>query len=118
MTCHAARRPTDFQRWLRRERQEVCRSIALTDNELLGRERHQPGESIDDAATETACRVLARLGDRERRVLAEIEAAEARLAAGTFGACEECGRPIPPARLRVVPAARFCVDCERVAELY
>ncbi|AZS36603.1 RNA polymerase-binding transcription factor DksA [Microbacterium lemovicicum] len=43
--------------------------------------------------------------------LADLEAAEARLAAGTYGVCEGCGRSIPPARLAVRPAARRCVAC-------
>ncbi|MCB0906088.1 MAG: TraR/DksA C4-type zinc finger protein [Nocardioidaceae bacterium] len=43
--------------------------------------------------------------------LAEIEAALERLAAGGFGICEGCGRPIPPARLEARPTARRCVGC-------
>ncbi|WP_148615546.1 TraR/DksA family transcriptional regulator [Nocardioides rubriscoriae] len=43
--------------------------------------------------------------------LAEVEAALARLDAGTYGRCEVCGRPIDPARLEVRPTARTCVGC-------
>ncbi|WP_253943888.1 TraR/DksA family transcriptional regulator [Nocardioides marmotae] len=45
------------------------------------------------------------------RRLAEIEAALDRLAAGTYGVCERCGRPIPAERLEVRPEARRCVAC-------
>ncbi|HEY1375205.1 MAG TPA: TraR/DksA family transcriptional regulator [Gemmataceae bacterium] len=47
----------------------------------------------------------------EEHVRAEVEAALARIAAGTFGVCAECGKAILPARLRAVPYARFCVAC-------
>lgn len=43
--------------------------------------------------------------------LGEIRAAHERLTAGTYGACEGCGQPIPPARLEIRPAARHCVSC-------
>ena len=30
--------------------------------------------------------------------------------------CDDCGEPIPPARLRVVPGCRRCVSCQEDAE--
>jgi DnaK suppressor protein len=44
-----------------------------------------------------------------RRRLDEIEAALARIAAGTYGTCEVCGVPIPEERLVARPFARTCV---------
>lgn len=46
-----------------------------------------------------------------RQHLTELEAAEARLADGTYGTCESCGRPIAAARLEARPVARECIDC-------
>lgn len=43
--------------------------------------------------------------------LNEVEAALARLDAGTFGVCESCGEPIEPARLEAMPTARVCMRC-------
>ncbi len=43
--------------------------------------------------------------------LTEIEAARGRLAAGTYGACERCGKPIAEARLEARPVARTCIAC-------
>lgn len=34
-----------------------------------------------------------------------------RLAAGVYGLCEACGRPIASARLSARPLARTCIDC-------
>ncbi|GAB3284317.1 TraR/DksA family transcriptional regulator [Microbacterium lacusdiani] len=45
------------------------------------------------------------------RELEALRAAEARLAQGTYGVCEGCGRPIPPGRLEVRPTATRCVAC-------
>ena len=46
-----------------------------------------------------------------RADLAEIAAAQERLAAGTYGVCERCGRVIAPGRLEARPTARTCVAC-------
>jgi RNA polymerase-binding transcription factor DksA len=54
--------------------------------------------------------VLALL-DRARAELRDLDAAEQRLAAGTFGRCARCGEPIGDERLAARPAAGTCVAC-------
>jgi RNA polymerase-binding transcription factor DksA len=48
--------------------------------------------------------------------LADVEHALRRLDDGTYGLCEACGSPIGEERLRAIPAARFCIDDQAVAE--
>jgi len=42
--------------------------------------------------------------------LVEIEAAQRRIADGTYGRCETCGGPIPAGRLEARPTATTCVE--------
>lgn len=42
--------------------------------------------------------------------LAEIEAAQQRIADGTYGLCEVCGAAIPQGRLEARPTARTCIE--------
>jgi len=44
-------------------------------------------------------------------LLNEVEQSLARLDAGTYGRCEECGEPIDDARLAELPTARRCGAC-------
>lgn len=46
-----------------------------------------------------------------QRELAELDAAEARVAAGTYGVCTVCGQRIPDAQLERGPARTTCVAC-------
>ncbi len=46
-----------------------------------------------------------------RSALAEIDAAESRLAEGSYGRCERCGGEIAAGRLEARPVARTCFDC-------
>lgn len=50
---------------------------------------------------------------RER--LAEVDAALARLDAGSYGVCERCGGPVGDGRLEARPETRLCIDCARVS---
>jgi RNA polymerase-binding protein DksA len=45
----------------------------------------------------------------------EIDAALERIAGGTYGSCETCGKPIGDERLDARPVARLCVTCKRAA---
>ncbi len=49
----------------------------------------------------------------EEQVLEEIAEALNRINHGTYGKCEECGSPIPKARLQALPYTRHCVNCAR-----
>ena len=49
--------------------------------------------------------------EQAREHLSEVDAAVARLEAGTYGVCERCGRPTAPERLEARPTARLCIDC-------
>ncbi len=49
--------------------------------------------------------------DEVDALLNEVEQSLARLDAGTYGTCEECGEPIDDARLAELPTARRCGTC-------
>ena len=65
-----------------------------------------------------------RVVENDQEVLEEITAALKRIDEGTYGACESClaeGKPpsrarILKTRLRAIPFARNCVECERKRE--
>jgi DnaK suppressor protein len=44
--------------------------------------------------------------------LAAVNAAIGKIAKGTYGKCEKCGKNIPIERLDIFPEARFCIDCQ------
>ena len=53
---------------------------------------------------------------RDLDELREVEGALARLDAGNYGDCAECGDAIPAARLMAQPAARLCAPCQTAVE--
>jgi RNA polymerase-binding transcription factor len=47
-----------------------------------------------------------------RSTLQDVERAFAKIEAGTYGTCEQCGKPIDPERLEALPWALVCIDCK------
>lgn len=81
-------------------RRQSAPLVADADDQAIERE--------NDAALDA-------LDARGRQELADVAAALARLAAGTFDRCARCGEAIPAARLRAEPTARTCLACARAA---
>ncbi|MFN2606479.1 MAG: TraR/DksA C4-type zinc finger protein [Acidimicrobiales bacterium] len=52
------------------------------------------------------------LSAQARAAADEVDRALAKVEAGTYGTCEQCGQPIPRARLKAMPAAALCVACK------
>jgi DnaK suppressor protein len=74
----------------------------------------QPEVSRAQVATERELEFA--LGERETAELTAIAAALARIEAGTYGLCNDCGLTIPAARLKVSPEAPRCILCQEQAE--
>ena len=49
---------------------------------------------------------------RIKEQLADIDNTLTKFAAGTYGICEYCGKPIEPARLEILPATKRCMNCK------
>ena len=74
-------------------------------------------EDIVDRANNAYNRELMfSLSDAERTTLLQIENALLRMDEGTYGRCSNCGQTINVLRLEAVPWARFCIDCQELAE--
>jgi len=53
------------------------------------------------------------LEENSSHVLTAIDDALARIDAGTYGTCQNCGKEIAPERLEALPYATLCIDCKR-----
>ena len=75
------------------------------------------GQPEDPRAQLASERELAfALDEHETAHLAAVEAALARIEAGTYGECTDCGAHITAARLHATPEAARCVHCQEKAE--
>jgi DnaK suppressor protein len=104
--------PDRAHQLLAAERSRVERELAGIEREgpLEGSDRREPGDKNSEDL------YLDELDERRRQDLREelaaIERAEARLAAGTYGASIESGEPIPDERLEALPTAERTTEEE------
>lgn len=112
-----ARLRGEFRRRLLESRQALLRTVAATDEEIAELEPAGPGDSADRAAGASVATLVSRLGGQDKEELDEIAAALRRLGSGHYGFCTSCREPIALARLRAVPATRYCVQCQTAQEV-
>jgi DnaK suppressor protein len=107
---------------LERERRRLLKQLDALGG--LSAEYEQPrrgfagdGEDLVEAARMAVEREEGlTLGARLRESLTQVEQALARLEAGLYGICGQCGRRISGARLKAMPHATLCIRCQESQE--
>ena len=100
-----------FRRKLLAWREEILRSTKETLQHLQD-ESAQHADIADRASTETERALELRARDRQRKLIAKIDAALVRLDDGTYGYCEETGEQISLKRLDARPIATLSVEAQ------
>ncbi|MDR0734312.1 MAG: TraR/DksA C4-type zinc finger protein, partial [Elusimicrobiota bacterium] len=70
------------------------------------------GDDADLASQSLDKEVLFELNGNSQALLDQIEAALRRITKGIYGRCEYCRCFIPKKRIRALPFARYCVNCQ------
>lgn len=97
---------------------QASRHQALSElgADATGEVSHRHTHPADDGGLEFDRSLAVEAAERISHQLAEVRAAQHRLALGTYGVCEECEQLISVQRLSKVPETRYCGPCQRAAE--
>ena len=76
---------------------------------------HQREDALAECAQSVPDPVAQRRSSDLQVTISEIDAALARIDAGTYGSCVQCGGAIPEERLELRPFAGRCVTCTQAA---
>lgn len=106
----------DLQQDLETEQKKLQKQIEdLKKNDPFA----DPEHATDNAAVDTDVReqvghdtIEAEIKDLQRKVI-DISHALQKMSKSKYGMCERCGLAIPVARLKLLPEARYDVDCEQ-----
>jgi DnaK suppressor protein len=106
-----ARQVEYFRRKLLAWRDELVRGSGLTLKQLQ-EDDSKPADASDWANTEVQRAFELKTRDRERKLLAKIEAALRRIDDGSYGYCEETQEPIGLKRLDARPIATLSIEAQ------
>ncbi|MGO4668579.1 RNA polymerase-binding protein DksA [Bosea sp. 2YAB26] len=116
-------RPSDSEPFMNERQREYFRSKLLAWKEeilkeaketlvTLQSESENHPDIADRASSETDRAIELRARDRQRKLIAKIEAAIARIDEGNYGYCEETGEPISLKRLEARPIATLSLEAQ------
>ena len=71
----------------------------------------------DRASQESDMTLELRNRDRERKLIKKIDETMAKIDAGEYGYCDNCGIEIGLKRLEARPTASLCIDCKTLEEI-
>ena len=116
-------KPSDSEPFMNPRQQEYFRNKLMTWKEEIVRsnrktlqhlqdDSEQHADIADRATSETDRALELRARDRQRKLIAKIDSALARIDDGTYGYCEESGEPISLKRLDARPIATLSVEAQ------
>ncbi len=113
-----------YKKLLLKKREELLNEIEyIKENSFKKTMKESSGEisaynfHMADQATDANEREKAFMfAYREDRLIYHIDRALERIKNGTYGLCQECGKPISKDRLEAVPHARLCIECKSKEE--
>jgi DnaK suppressor protein len=92
-------------------REDILREAKETLQHLQDESQNHP-DLADRASSETDRAIELRARDRQRKLIAKIDAALQRIEDGTYGYCEETGEPISIKRLEARPIATLSIEAQ------
>ncbi len=92
-------------------REDILKEAKETLTHLQEENQNHP-DLADRASSETDRSIELRARDRQRKLIAKIDEALARIEDGTYGYCEETGEPIALRRLEARPIATLSVEAQ------
>jgi len=104
-----------FRKKLQAWKEDILRESRSTI-ENLQQENKQQADVADRASSETDRSLELRTRDRQRKLIAKIDAALKRIADDTYGYCEETGEPIGLRRLDARPIATMSIEAQEAHE--
>ena len=92
-------------------REDILKETKETLQHLQDENQNHP-DIADRASSETDRAIELRARDRQRKLIAKIDAAVGRIDDGSYGYCEETGEPISLKRLEARPIATLSIEAQ------
>lgn len=106
----------EFAELLTGRRDEIIGRVQSERQNLDEQIQTTPGDDADVSVIDTSADYFLQLANGHQRELLEIRNALDRMHRGVYGVCESCESTVGLERLKHLPYARLCVDCQSAIE--
>ncbi|MFC1620793.1 TraR/DksA family transcriptional regulator [Candidatus Omnitrophota bacterium] len=114
---------TQYKKLLLQKREDVTNEIKDIARESFKSQKEASGDlsgyshHMADMASDSYERELSlNIASGEQKVIYEIDDALKRIEEGKYGKCVSCSKKIPSKRLKAVPQAKYCIQCQSKEE--
>lgn len=98
-------------------KQEILEKLVAANAEFRAIvEETDPKDIADVASDDVDRKMLEALGSQDVKRLRAIDSAIIRIQQGRYGLCMKCSKKIPDERLKALPYAVLCIDCQKNEE--
>ena len=105
-----------FRQLLTNQLRQYTEQIRSDQASALELNNEDVKDSVDLSVLDLNKEIMFRLGERDSKIVADIDQALLRIDEGSFGICARCGKPIDERRLDAVPTARYDAVCQAAIE--
>jgi DnaK suppressor protein len=114
----------EYKKLITKRKHEILDAIDHISEDTLKKSQKDASGDISgytfhmaDVATDNYDREFSLgLASNDRQMLYELDDALKRIDDGSFGVCEECKTALTKARLKALPYARLCLNCQQKRE--
>lgn len=114
----------DYKKLINKRKSEIMYDINHISEDTLKKSLKDASGDISgyafhmaDVATDNYDREFSLgIASNERKLIYELDDAVKRIEDGTFGFCEDCKSLIAKTRLKAIPYARLCLNCQQKRE--
>jgi len=115
-------RTSKLRKTLLQKRAEIIKEVRTEISKYIkGETRQLVDTALDDgdwATVDLSEDISLRHLSAHREDIRKIDESLRKIKEGTYGKCEDCGEEISEERLKVMPFAIYCVDCQEKRELF
>ncbi|MEP6923243.1 MAG: TraR/DksA family transcriptional regulator [Pyrinomonadaceae bacterium] len=106
----------NYKKSLLAQRENLVGQINESQRQTFDFDRENMQDPVDVAVSDRDQTIMLSISESERTLLNQIDEALQRIELSSYGECMNCGQEITEARLKAVPYAQYCINCQDLLE--
>ena len=106
----------NYKQSLLAQRETLVGQVNENQRQTFDFDRENMQDPVDAAVNDRDQTIMLSISESERTLLDQVDDALQRIELGSYGECANCQREISEARIKAVPYAQYCIDCQDLLE--